>query len=157
MFVKRGIILLALTILLMSTVSALTYSNNIRDMLPQLQELTDTYNANFDKVPSWVKPIVGSEKINVLIVMNDNSLIHIGLILNSGKIVAMRQGRLKDSTINLYLKESQIKKILDLQGSAARINRIKQLYDDDLISYEPVSFRAKAKLDTVGFALRVLT
>tara|TARA_Y100000310_G_scaffold285374_1_gene308795 strand:- start:2501 stop:2983 length:483 start_codon:yes stop_codon:yes gene_type:complete len=153
MFGKRGLIFLAITVLLVSNAFALQYSTDIREMVEVLPELEEIYNLQFDTVPSWVKAVIGSEKLNVVIVMNDNSLIHIGILLNSGKIVAMRKGRLKDPTVNVYLKESQIDKVLALHGHKARLKAIKDLYDDDLISYEATSFRAQAKLATVELAV----
>jgi hypothetical protein len=145
-------LLCLILLIIVPTVTAIPTTENVREMLDFLSEFKKEYNNNMDKVPGWGKSILGSEKLNVTLFLEDNSVINIGIIFNNGAIVEMRQARLKTPTINLIVTEKEIKYVLEAKGYKERLERLKLRYDQDKINFQYVTFRTKVKFGTVGMA-----
>ncbi|MDP7458141.1 MAG: hypothetical protein QGH47_05430 [Candidatus Woesearchaeota archaeon] len=145
-------LLCLILLIIVPTVTAIPTTENVREMLDFLSEFKKEYNNNMDKVPGWGKSILGSEKLNVTLFLEDNSVINIGIIFNNGAIVEMRQARLKNPTINLFVTEKEIKYVLEAKGYKERLERLKLRYDQDKINFQYVTFRTKVKFGTVGMA-----
>ena len=145
-------LLCLILLIIVPTVTAIPTTENVREMLDFLSEFKTEYNNNMDKVPGWGKSILGSEKLNVTLFLEDNSVINIGIIFNNGAIVEMRQARLKNPTINLFVTEKEIKYVLEAKGYKERLERLKLRYDQDKINFQYVTFRTKVKFGTVGMA-----
>ncbi len=150
---KKWAFFLAMALLVVPLISGLPpASDDVRAMLSYMSEFKAEYNENIDNVPGWAKAILGSERLNVTLILDDNTPVNIGVILRDGMIVEMRQGRLKKPTINLFISEQTIKDILAEPGTKQRLDKIKQYHDQGLLKYQYVTFRSKVKFGSVGLA-----
>tara|TARA_Y100000310_G_scaffold173355_1_gene173531 strand:+ start:4716 stop:5189 length:474 start_codon:yes stop_codon:yes gene_type:complete len=147
---KRGV--LCLIILIICAVSVNAQTEDVKTLLTSLSQFKSDYNENIDKVPTWAKNVLGSEKINATLILKDNTAINIGIIFRDGQMVEMRQGRLKKPTINLIVSEQNILDLLAIPGYQKRLENLKEAYDAELINYEYLTFKTKVKFTTVGMA-----
>jgi hypothetical protein len=142
-------------LVLSSSAYAVVYSNNLRELLGSLTGLKDQYNANIEKVPNWAKSLLEEEKFNLTFIMEDSSAINIGIILKDGKIVDMRQGRLKKPTVSVIVTEKEFTQLMEVKGYQTRLKLVQTLYDTNKINYVFTSLRSKIKFGTASKALGV--
>jgi len=76
--------------------------------LTSLDEYIDRYNYNMDKAPSILKALLGSEKVELDIFLNNGNQFKIGLEVNNGLVVSTTKGGIEDHTILIQTKEDVI-------------------------------------------------
>ena len=76
--------------------------------LTSLDEYIDRYNYNMDKAPGILKTLLGSEKVELDISLNNGSQFKIGLEVNNGLVVSTTKGGIEDHTILIQTKEDVI-------------------------------------------------
>lgn len=103
-------------------------------------ELKDYYNKNIKYVPKIIKKTFGNENLNVYIFMNDKSERLVGVVLRNGVINDLKVGGLGDPTMNAYVSEETINKIVD-----KKLDIINALDNGD-ITYKSLKPNLKDKL-----------
>jgi hypothetical protein len=73
-----------------------------------LDEYIDRYNKNMDRAPEILKKLVGSESVELDIVLNNGSQFKAGLELNNGLVVRTINGGIEDQTILIQTREDVI-------------------------------------------------
>ena len=58
-----------------------------------LDEYIDRYNYNMDKAPGILKTLLGSENVELDIVLDNGSQFKVGLEVNNGLVVSTHEGR----------------------------------------------------------------
>lgn len=99
---KHRILSLFLVVLLLASVTAVASSagnikaaesfnasvnsSNENDLFTELSSQMKLYNENFDKVPSLVQRLVGSEEIAAKIELNNGEMLYATVLMNGGKV-----------------------------------------------------------------------
>ncbi len=99
---KHRILSLFLVVLLLASVTAVASSegnikaaesfnasvnsSNENDLFTELSSQMKLYNENFDKVPSLVQRLVGSEEIAGRIELNNGEMLYVTLLMRGGKV-----------------------------------------------------------------------
>lgn len=101
----RTLISLALIIFLcVLMASAVVDVNN-------LQKSIDSYNKNIDNAPSVLRALLGDEKVNITVLMNDSSIIAWGFETKNAKIIRSETGGIENPTIDVYATEGAIYRV----------------------------------------------
>ena len=109
---KAPILFVFALIILLSISSAKVEFNN-------LQYLVDNYNVNIEKAPEILKAVLGSEKVDFTIPLNNGSTLRWGFETQNAKIINSSQGGIDNPTIEVYATETAIDNVLDAQDSVA--------------------------------------
>jgi hypothetical protein len=79
--------------------------------LNNLQKSIDSYNANIDNAPSVLRTLLGDEKVNATILLNNSSTIAWGFETKNAKIVRSEKGGIENPTIDIYATEDAIYRV----------------------------------------------
>lgn len=163
---KHRILSLFLVVLLLASVTAVASSagnikaaesfnasvnsSNENDLFTELSSQMKLYNENFDKVPSLVQRLVGSEEIAGKIELNNGEMLYVTLLMNSGKVGDFyRYDTPNDPnskfgpTITVESDEKTIREILD---SDDRLRKAVEKINDGSLNVEIEGFFRKTVL-----------
>ena len=73
-----------------------------------LDEYIDRYNYNMDKAPGILKTLIGSENVELDIILDNGSQFKVGLEVNNGLVVSTTKGGIEDHTILIQTEEDVI-------------------------------------------------
>jgi hypothetical protein len=103
--IMRNLILSALLIMLsLCLAGAVVDVNN-------LQESVDAYNSNIDKAPSVLKTLLGDERVNITILLNNSSTVRWGFETKNARIVRSEIGGIENPTIDVFATEDAIYRV----------------------------------------------
>ncbi|NPV61635.1 MAG: hypothetical protein HPY61_03225 [Methanotrichaceae archaeon] len=109
----RSLLILSALILLSSSLAmALVDLNN-------LQSSIDSYNQKIDQAPSVLKALLGDERMDITILLNNSSTIQWGFETRDAKIVRAESGVIENPTIEVYAQEDAIRRIENSNDPAA--------------------------------------
>ena len=74
-----------------------------------LDEYIDRYNKNMNRAPGILKTLVGSENVELDIVLDNGSQFKVGIEVNNGLVVSTTKGGIEDHTILIQTEEDVIK------------------------------------------------
>jgi|TARA_B100000959_G_C14843247_1_gene566975 hypothetical protein len=111
---------------------------NEQDIFHQLEDLKESYGANFKEIPSHLKTLFGSERVNIQV----NGEV-IGVIINEGDAIELINGGVDDPTIKLTIDEKQIENIL---ASSDPMNKFIDAFINNEIQTETYDFFSKIKV-----------
>lgn len=144
-----------LAILLILITASFTVAEDEIDF-SQLEENIDlvksTYNENLDNIPGFVKTIIGNERINVNIQMNDGKQVILGAVTKNAALEELKVGQISDPTLNIYLTESAIQKIGE---SSNPVDTLEEAIKNDEITYKAVGIFKKMKFGVVSTAVKM--
>ena len=112
-----------------------------------LNQLKTKYNQNINKVPWIVKKIIGNERINVYLTLNNGNQKIIGGITNKARILQAQVGKISNPTLNIYITEKTIQRLINKQVT------LKQAIKTKEITYKSKRIRTSIK---AWFAKRLL-
>ena len=116
----------------------------------KLQEKSDVYNQNVNKLPGIIKFLFGNEKINVELT-GCQSNCDIGMQTSDGRIISLGQKPLPNPTINARMKEATLKKLLD--SNDARTDFANALKSGE-IEFSGVGILKKIKIGVIKQLLK---
>ena len=141
---KLIIVLLALSILFVGPASA--------DLFDDMNANVGSYNADVDKVPSFVKSRIVDETIHVIIEMEDDSTLEVRAETDGdARLVTferMAEGETIDPTLIVRSDEGTVQSILDSEDQGATF---REAFKNGDITFESVSF-----VDNLLFAIAKL-
>jgi len=114
--------------------------------MPTTQKYVNTYNNQIDNVPTVIKSMLGSEKINMIITREDGSVFRVGMNMESAKIVRTVEGGISDPTIIVTTTQSALNEV---GKSKDRIAAFKKQTDAGQIRFEGKNWLANAKIKAV--------
>jgi hypothetical protein len=76
-----------------------------------LDQYITKYNSNVDKAPAILKTLLGSEKVELNIVLNNGGQFKVGVEINNGLVVRTVKGGIEDPTILIQTREDVISTI----------------------------------------------
>jgi hypothetical protein len=111
--------------------------------MPTTQKYVDTYNNQIEKVPTVIKSMLGSEKINMIITRENGSVFLVGMDMVSARIERTVEGGISDPTIIVTTTQSALNEV---GKSKDRIAAFKAQTDAGQIRFEGKSWLADAKI-----------
>lgn len=129
--------LVVLMIISISLVDAFSFD------MPITQKYVDIYNNQINNVPTVLKSMVGSEKVNIIITGENSSEFRVGMDIVSAQIVSTVEGGISDPTIIVTTTQSALNEVAK---SKDRIGAFKEQADAGKIRFEGKSWLANAKI-----------
>ena len=114
--------------------------------MPTTQKYVNTYNNQIDNVPTVIKSMLGSEKINMIITRENGSVFLVGMDMVSARIERTVEGGISDPTIIVTTTQSALNEV---GKSEDRIAAFKKQTDAGQIRFEGKSWLADAKIKAV--------
>lgn len=111
--------------------------------MPTTQKYVDTYNKQINNVPTVLKSMVGSEKVNIIVIRDNGSEFRAGMDIVSGRIEKTVEGGISDPSIIVTTTQSALNEI---GKSKDRIAAFKKQADAGQIRFEGKSWLANAKI-----------
>jgi hypothetical protein len=113
--------------------------------LTSLDEYIDRYNYNMDKAPGILKTLLGSEKVELDIILDNGSQFKVGLEVNNGLVVSTTKGGFEDQTILIQTREDVIQ---TMSQSPDPITAFQQARAAGRISITGNNFLSNLKVNT---------
>jgi hypothetical protein len=135
--------ILSLAVLLMVLIS---FADAFSFDMPTTQKYVNTYNNQIDNVPTVIRSMLGSEKINMIITRENGSVFRVGMDMVSARIERIVDGGYSDSTIIITTTESALNEV---GKSKDQIAAFKKQTDAGQIRFEGKSWLADAKIKAV--------
>ena len=110
-----------------------------------LDEYIDRYNYSMDKAPGILKTLLGNERVELDIVLDNGSQFKVGLVVNNGLIVSTTKGGIEDRTILIQTKEDVIQ---TMSQSRDPITAFQQAREAGSISITGNNFLSNLKVNT---------
>ena len=111
--------------------------------MPTTQKYINTYNNQINNVPTVLKSMIGSEKVNIIVTRADGSVFRVGMDMVSAKIERTVEGGISDPTIIVTTTQSALNEVVK---SKDRIAAFKKQTDAGQIRFEGKSWLANAKI-----------
>ncbi len=135
--------ILSLAVLLMLLIS---FTDAFSFDMPTTQKYINTYNNQINNVPTVIKSMLGSEKINMIITRENGSVFRVGMDMVSARIERTIEGGFSDPTIIVTTTQSALNEV---GKSKDRIAAFKTQTDAGQIRFEGKSWLADAKIKAV--------
>ncbi len=107
------------------------------------QESIGSYNSNIDAAPSVLKALLGNEKVNITILLNNSSTAIWGFETKNAKIVRFERGGIENPTIDVFATEDAIYRVQSAQDPLAAYKNAEESGD---VRIEGKTLGAKLKL-----------
>jgi hypothetical protein len=114
--------------------------------MPTTQKYVNTYNNQIDNVPTVIKSMLGSEKINMIITRENGSVFLVGMDMVGARIERTVEGGISDPTIIITTTQSALNEV---GNSKDQIAAFKKQTDAGQIRFEGKSWLADAKIKAV--------
>ena len=137
-------------------ISMLKLAFSIADALfdqEKIKEFVDSYNSRTDKVPLVLKSLLGNERVNIKINLNNGSVLRIGYETKNARIVRVVDGGLRNPTINVIATQNAIDRIDSSQDPIETFQKERNL---GRVSIEGQNTTTKIMLDAVLSSTSVL-
>jgi hypothetical protein len=112
----------------------------------------EKYNSNLDKIPNFVKSVLGNERINAELLSAEGNRQY-GIVMNEGAIASIGTGFLENPTLEIKASKSTIKSILQADN---QLNQLEYALDNDEITYDAIGLKTEAKTFLADLAVDVL-
>ncbi|MDD2755872.1 MAG: hypothetical protein PHS80_10135 [Methanothrix sp.] len=139
MLIRRQTILSLVVLMMLSTSLVDAFSFD----MPTTQKYVDTYNKQINNVPTVLKSMVGSEKVNIIVTRENGSEFRVGMDIVSGRIERTVEGGISDPSIIVTTTQSALNEVVK---SKDRITAFKKQADAGQIRFEGKSWLANAKI-----------
>ena len=135
--------ILSLAVLLMLLIS---FADAFSLDMPGIQKYVTTTTSKVDNVPTVLKSMLGSEKINLIVTRDNGSVFRVGMDMVSARIERTVDGGYSDSTIIITTTQSALNEV---GKSKDQIAAFKKQTDAGQIRFEGKSWLADAKIKAV--------
>ena len=135
--------ILSLVVLMMLSIS---FVDAFSFDMPTTQQYVDTYNKQINNVPTVLKSMVGSEKVNIIVTRENGSEFRVGMDIVSAQIERTVEGGISDPTIIVTTTQSALNEVVK---SKDRIAAFKKQADAGQIRFEGKSWLANAKINAL--------
>ncbi|MBD3310536.1 hypothetical protein GF351_04915 [Candidatus Woesearchaeota archaeon] len=112
----------------------------------------DLKEVDISGLPKPMVNLVGNERINIYIKMDDTSVVAAGIVTKEGRIESFQKNELENPTLKVFTSEYTIRNIKESQDP---LKAAQQAIREQEIRYEPVGLGNKIKYGTVGTVMRV--
>lgn len=123
------------------------------NVVKAIEDSKATYNENVDQIPGFVRSIIGNERINVQIDMDDGSTVEFGVVFQNARIVKVDEPRIDDPTMRASTTENAIQNIAESENPVDAA--IDALRNGD-IQYEGTDTTSNIKTQTTKILTKIL-
>lgn len=88
-----------------------------------IQTYADKYNSNIDGAPDTLKEILGNERAELNVVMNNGSILLVGFEMKNARIMKTYRGGISNPTIDIGTSEGSVNTITRSKDKAAALQR----------------------------------
>jgi len=158
-FIRRtGLLVLVCVLLIGSTAPALAQqsSSNWSDQLYQeLKPQVKTYNENIDQAPSFIKPIIGGERVKLVVEPTDGGqkAVYSVVVAKNGRIASFKNEPPQKPTIQVTTTEATVKRILNASDKKQAFS---DAYKSGDITHKGLNIGSKAKLVLANAGMKVV-
>jgi len=155
---RTGLLVLVCVLLIGSTAPALAQqsSSNWSDQLYQeLKPLVTTYNENVDQVPSFIKPIIGGERVELVVVPTNGgqNATYSAVVAKNGHITSFKNEPPQKPTVRVTTTEATVNTLMNATDK-------KQAFSDALkrgdITYKPLNIGSSVKLGLANIGMKAV-
>ena len=118
-----------------------------------LDQYITRYNSNVDKAPTVLKSLIGSEKVELDIAMNNGSQFKVGVETNNALVVRTVKGGIEDPTIQIRTREDVMQTI---SSASDPITAFQQAKEAGNISITGNNFFSNLKLNAALSSMDLL-
>ncbi len=118
-------ILALILCLAMLTGVAGTESEPTEEYTKKLERCVDYYNKHVEKVPKFLNPIIGNQKINVHILNGDTPVLVRGMRTKGVVVTEFNDENFKNPDMEVYIQQSLINRVLNKDDRSATKEGIK--------------------------------
>jgi len=111
--------------------------------LNNIQSSIDSYNQDIDKAPALLRTLLGDERVDVTILLNNSSTIRYGFETKGAKIVRAESGGIENPTIEVFADEDAIYEVENARDPASAY---KQAEKSGRVKIKGNTFGARIKL-----------
>ncbi|NJE25415.1 hypothetical protein E3E22_02000 [Thermococcus sp. MV5] len=110
------------------------------------------YNENADNLPGFIKRIVGDERIDLEIALENGSVLNIGIVTEDGRIVEFSKGKISKPTMRVWTSEDVARRIINSEDPVSTgVNALKM----GEIRYSGVGFKRTLRVFAVKILIKV--
>jgi hypothetical protein len=122
------------------------------DLFEDLKQQVDIYNQNVDEIP-FVKSLIGEERINCEIYLDDETMLTIGIKTDEdAKVISLEKGEISDPTVKAYTTENTV---CNIMNSKDPVSAFQDALNSGKIKFEGVGLGNKIKLRTMDIAIKL--
>lgn len=111
-----------------------------------IQDYVDTYNSRIDNAPDVLKGLLGDERVNIDITLNNGSVTSTGFVVEKARVEDIVKGGVEDPTITVVTTESAIDNI---KSSDNPIGAFQKERDAGQVRIEGKNFASRVKLEAL--------
>lgn len=125
-----------------------------------LEQYIERYNQNINSAPEIVRPLLGSERVQIDITLINSSIMQLGLQTEGGLVVGVVNGGFDDPTIEVFTNERVIQNISSSDDPIAEFSLARAIGDVE-VRGNSISSRIRLGLllsstDVLGFFYRTI-
>lgn len=94
------------------------------------------------ELPGFTKRLFGNERMNIHVALEDKEEVVIGMVTAKGAVANVENGELPNPTLNVYVAQETIQKIMTSDNS---LNTFQEALQNKEITYKAVGLRKKIK------------
>jgi hypothetical protein len=115
---------------------------SFQEVLEQPGQYVNQYNQHAQSIPSWLKTIMGDERINMEVAMDDGSTKKFAITTKKAKVESWKEKALEDPTLLAQTTEKVLNTILKEDD---QFTAMAQAVKKKNITYKGLTFKSKAK------------
>ena len=139
-------------VLVISVFAGIAVGMEDSDLFEDLKQQADIYNQNVDEI-SFIKSLIGEERINCEISLNDGTMLTIGIKTDEdAKVISLEKGEISDPTVNAYTTENTVRNIVNSGDPASAFQ---DALNTGKIKFEGVGLGNKIKVGVMSIAIKL--
>ena len=139
-------------VLVISVFAGIAVGMEDSDLFEDLKQQVDIYNQNVDEIP-FVKSLIGEERINCEISLDDGNMLTIGIKTDEdAKVISLEKGEISDPTVRAYTNESTVRTIMN---SSDPVSAFQDALNTGKIKFEGAGLGNKIMLRTMDIAIKL--
>lgn len=103
------------------------------------------------ELPGFTKRLFGNERMNIHVALEDKEEVVIGMVTAKGVVTNVENGELPNPTLNVYVAQETIQKIMTSDNS---LNTFQEALQNKEITYQAVGLRKKIKFGFLSLVVR---
>lgn len=122
-----------------------------QDGVENVDALVETYNNHSDQLPPAIASVIGGERINANISVDDGHVVY-GIVMDGKKIDRVEDGGIDNPTLRVYTSADTIDAITSADNPR---QRAVAAFNSDEIEYEAVGFVNKIKFGVMSIMMQL--
>ncbi|MFH1510159.1 MAG: hypothetical protein ABIF10_00580 [Candidatus Woesearchaeota archaeon] len=119
--------------------------------MPGLAELKETYNSNIEEIPGFVKLIIGSERINGYLLMDDGTMLNVTATTEKGVMQTLEYAENENPTLEVRATQQTADSVITSENPR---QALKDAIDSKEIQIKAIGFK-KVKWGIGKLAYRI--